>query len=453
MITMEHKTKAMESLAPVRLDEFNRETLSVYFKNTWELYEMLFSSIQEEGALYKNPDPLRHPLIFYLGHTAVFYINKLVIAGLIPESARINPHYEKIFEQGVDPAKAEELGSEAWPSEASVRNYREQAYELVLDFIQDIDYDQKVTPEHPLWSILMGLEHDRIHFETSSMLIRQYPVNWVKRPLEWEYAPTDIQPPNNDWIAVSGGGVQLGKPVDFPTFGWDNEYGRLYLEVDDFEASQNLVTNAEFLAFVHAGGYQERKYWGGAGWHWRKKCRANHPKFWVITDSGLKYRAMFDIISMPGSWPVEVNQYEAMAYCAWKGDGARLLSEGEFKVLAGSASQQPFDLPMCGSYNLNLRFGSPTPVGMCAEAGSELGFNDVWGNVWCWLNNDFYALPGYKVHPYYADFSAPYLDDEHAMLLGGSWASSGTSASKYYRLWFRRNFFQHAGFRLARNKR
>ena len=33
-----------------------------------------------EQAFYLRPEPLRHPLIFYLGHTAVFYINKLIVA-------------------------------------------------------------------------------------------------------------------------------------------------------------------------------------------------------------------------------------------------------------------------------------------------------------------------------------------------------------------------------------
>ena len=33
---------------------------------------------------------------------------------------------------------------------------------------------------------------------------------------------------------------------------------------------------------------------------------------------------------------------------------------------------------------------------------------------------------------------------------GGAWASTGTSGGRWYRLWFRRHFYQHAGFRMAR---
>lgn len=39
----------------------------------------------------------------------------------------------------------------------------------------------------------MGIEHENIHFETSSVLIRQYPVELVTKPAGWKYALTGIQ--------------------------------------------------------------------------------------------------------------------------------------------------------------------------------------------------------------------------------------------------------------------
>lgn len=35
----------------------------------------------------------------------------------------------------------------------------------------------------------MGMEHERIHLETSSVLIRQMPVSMVTAPVEWHNAP------------------------------------------------------------------------------------------------------------------------------------------------------------------------------------------------------------------------------------------------------------------------
>ena len=103
------------------------------------------------------------------------------------------------------------------------------------------------------------------------------------------------------------------------------------------------------------------------------------------------------------------------------------------------------------SHNINLKYCSPSPVGLLSISETE-AFNDIYGNVWEWLDTEFYPLPGFIPHPYYSDFSLPYFDSDHTMMLGGSWASTGTSASPDYRLWFRKNFFQHAGFRIARSE-
>jgi hypothetical protein len=46
------------------------------------------------------PHGLRHPQIFYYGHTACLYINKLRVAGVL--SKAVNPYFESIFEVGVD---------------------------------------------------------------------------------------------------------------------------------------------------------------------------------------------------------------------------------------------------------------------------------------------------------------------------------------------------------------
>lgn len=46
-----------------------------------------------------------------------------------------------------------------------------------------------------------------------------------------------------------------------------------------------------------------------------------------------KFRLMFDIVEMPRNWPVEVNYHEAKAYCKWKGDDFRILTEAEHHAI------------------------------------------------------------------------------------------------------------------------
>ncbi len=328
--------------------------------------------------------------------------------------------------------------------------YRQAVKQVVERCIQEQDYPAKIDDQHPLWVILMGIEHDRIHFETSSVLLRQAPAEVLQAPQGWNYAPSKSLPPDNKFLTVTGGSVTIGRKRDAEMYGWDNEYGQLTQKVASFEASQNLISNQDYLLFYNSGAYQTSEYWTEEGWDWKQRTNTQHPKFWVPTNNGFLYRAMFDEQLMPLDYPAEVNCHEALAYCTWVGEGTRLLQEAEFQLLVQRELQER-DCAFEEEYNLNMKFGSPNPVGSLPKSPQALEFNDLLGNVWEWLRDDFYALPGFRVHPLYDDFSAPYFDDQHSMMAGGSWASTGTGASRYYRLWFRRHFYQHAGFRIARD--
>lgn len=443
--------KKLTSIKPPKLNHVTKKELTSYFKNTWELYEFLFSSIKDDDTLYKSPDPLRNPLIFYLGHTAAFYINKLRLAGLVENA--VHERWDQLFAVGVDPDKPENLSiSSYWPTIAETRAYRQKIYNIIHTVIDKADLSNlPITENHPLWALYMGFEHDRIHFETSSVLIRQLDENLVERPEGWEYAPTLENTPTNEWIEMPGGSITFGKPTDSAIYGWDNEFGTKTTEVKPFKATKYLITNEAFLNFVNDGGYSNKSFWSAEGWDWKTRTNATHPKFWVTNGNSYQYRAMFDEVPMPMDWPVEVNAHEAWAYCAWKNDGSRLLLEAEFLMIARENIKESDDPLFSNNHNLDFAYGSPTPVGFMKNSVTNSGFHDIYGNVWDWLKDDFYPLDGFKTHPWYEEFSAPYMDKEHSMMAGGAWATTGTGASKYYRLWFRRHFFQHAGFRLAKS--
>jgi len=418
-----------------------------YFLNTWNLSEMLYSSINHDAMFYSS-DSYRHPIIFYLGHTAVFYINKLIHAKLIKK--RINYDYEKLFAEGVDPEHYGELKKViSWPSYKEVKEYRQKVLDCVLELIERINCDH-INSENPEWALLMAIDHDRIHFETSSVLIRQYSVNVLKKPLEWVYAPIINNKIEQLMISIPENYVVLGKPQGHPNFGWDNEYGYSNVKVNSFYASKNLISNIEFLEFVQDKGYNNSQLWSEEGWKWKIENDIKHPKFWIPVNGVYLYRTLYDNITMPLNWPVEVNFYEAHAYCNWIGNNTRLMTEPEFELLAkySNVTNEPF---LEKFYNVNLKFGSPCSVENFESNNSQKQFNDVYGNVFQWLDTPFYPLPGFKTHYLYPHFSYPYFGGNHAMLKGGSWASTGASSSKYYRLWFRKNMYQHAGFRIVRN--
>ncbi len=54
--------------------ELKRQEIKDYFQYCYKRYEALFNLIADEKAYFKKADPLRHPIIFYYGHTATFFI-------------------------------------------------------------------------------------------------------------------------------------------------------------------------------------------------------------------------------------------------------------------------------------------------------------------------------------------------------------------------------------------
>jgi 5-histidylcysteine sulfoxide synthase len=440
-------------MQPPNLHRCDRPEILAYFQRAWQIEDSLMKSLVNPETFYTNPDPLRNLLIFYLGHSAVFYINKLVKVGLLDQ--RLNPDFERLFEIGVDPEKPEEIANIfdnlRQAEVTAVWQYRDQVYNAISELINNLkNIALPINPEHPLWALMMAIEHQYIHIETSSMLIRQLPVDQLQRPESWQYAPANGYTTANEMIEIKGGEVRLGKPQDSNIYGWDIEYGDRTVNVATFQASKYLITNAEFLDFVKDGGYDNQAYWHEQSWAWKVENQIKHPKFWIPDADSYKYRAMFDEIAMPFEFPVEVNHYEAIAYCRWKGNDTRLMSEAEWYLATyGSSELAQAANSQAENYNLNLKFASPNPVGYLPQAKSDVGLYDLRGNVWEWLSDHLTPLTGYKPHYLYENYSAPYFDTKHNMMAGGSWITSGTEAERYYRNWFRPNFYQHAGFRVA----
>ena len=185
----------------------------------------------------------------------------------------------------------------------------------------------------------MCFEHERIHLETSSVLMRELPLACLAPPPAWPRCHASAHdaaaaPPPNDLLTVPAGDALLGKPAGWPSYGWDNEYGARTFHVREFRASRTLVrcasvvaavacvcrmvsfpisraallplllspplhftapaparlpclprllpsSNAEFLEFVRDGGYRSEQWWGAEGWRWRTFRNAKWPTFWV----------------------------------------------------------------------------------------------------------------------------------------------------------------------------
>ncbi|MDD2898778.1 MAG: 5-histidylcysteine sulfoxide synthase [Desulfuromonadaceae bacterium] len=428
--------------------EQKRDEILAYFHATFDIDEQLYETLACDDAFFCRADRLRHPLIFYFGHTATFYINKLIVARVI--DARINPRFESLFAVGVDEMSWDDLDETHYdmPTRAEVKEYRDRVRELIDGLIRRLPLTLPIAWNDPVWAIMMGIEHQRIHLETSSVLIRQLPINMVRQLPPWATCPDAGEPPVNTLIGIAGGPVALGKEKNHPLYGWDNEYGTHSAAVTDFKAAQHLTSNREFFAFVEAGGYREQRWWTEEGWNWREFKQAEYPLFWIKNGGQWKLRTMAAELDMPWNWPVEVNYLEAKAFCTWKaahtGTPIRLPSEDEWTRLRDLSKlpDQPYWTRAPGNINLEW-WASPCPIDRfkCGD------FYDVIGNVWQWTETPIYPFHGFKTHPWYDDFSTPTFDTRHNLIKGGSWISTGNEATRDARYAFRRHFFQHAGFR------
>ncbi|WP_223246890.1 5-histidylcysteine sulfoxide synthase [Sulfuriferula thiophila] len=428
--------------------EVTRSAIRDYFHATFTRYEQLFETLACDAAYFEKSISLRHPLIFYFGHTATFFINKLLLAGLVTE--RINPQFESMFAVGVDEMSWDDLNDKhyPWPTVAEVQAYRDQVRAVVDAVIANAPLTLPIDWQHPWWTIVMGIEHERIHLETSSVLIRQQRLEWVHPHPAWAACKLSGEPPRNELVSIAAGTVRLGKDRADGVYGWDNEYGEHVADVDEFQTSRYLVTNREFLEFVEANGYRTDVWWDEEGLGWRQFSRAQQPTFWQRDGDGWQLRLMTELVTMPWDWPVEVNYHEAKAFCNWKaaqsGQAVRLPTEDEWYRLYDTSGvvEVPADAP--ASANLHLdHWASACPVTQFAQG--EL--YDVVGNVWQWTETPIYPFPGFEVHPIYDDFTTPTFDGRHNLIKGGSFIACGNESRRDARYAFRRHFFQHAGFR------
>ena len=430
-----------------------RDEILTYFEKTWEIDEKLYTQLKSDDIFYHRGDPLRHVLLFYLGHTAVFFINKLFLAKIIDD--RIRPEFESIFAIGVDEMSWDDLNEKNynWPSVREVREYRDRAKKVITEVIQKASLNLPIKWEDPFWIILMSIEHERIHLETSSVLIRQLPLDEVVSGLFGEICEERGIAPKNELLSVTGAEMKLGKPINHQLYGWDNEYGNYTEKVEDFKTTKFLISNGEFLDFVKNNGYQNKEYWTEEGWNWLNFKQAGMPLFWRKNNESFSLRLVAEEISMPWNWPVEVNYLEAKAYCNWKtareGKTFRLLTEAEWMRLT-EVCNIPDELEWeKAPGNINLEnFASPCPV----DKFQTGDFFDVIGNVWQWMETPITGYAGFKVHPMYDDFTTPTFDGQHNLIKGGSWISTGNEATRHARYAFRRHFYQHAGFRIVESE-
>ncbi|HEX5426413.1 MAG TPA: SUMF1/EgtB/PvdO family nonheme iron enzyme [Candidatus Acidoferrales bacterium] len=402
------------------------------------------------NSLYDRPIPERHRMIFYLGHLEAFDWNLLSQPlGLCSK----NPEFDKLFAFGIDP-----VGTglptdipEDWPSIAQVEHYNAEVRGVLDNALRTASAFDAGSALADGTLLNVAIEHRLMHAETLAYLLQNMPVD--RKIPQSAPALESHREPKPSMVEIPAGVATLGQSRDSGEFGWDNEFERASVFVPAFRVDMFPITNAEYLKFVEAGGYEEPKYWADKDWEWRLQNRIDHPHLWrrrseraaSDPDTPWEYRTMFGEIPLPHSWPVFVSHAEANAFCRWA--GKKLPTEAQWHRAAygtrkGTERSYPWgeERPDNSRGNFHHQSWTASPVDAYAAGASAFGVQDLLGNGWEWTSTPFAPLPGFKAFPFYPGYSANFFDGEHFVLKGGSQRTDACMLRRSFRNWFQPNY-------------
>ena len=254
-------------------------------------------------------------------------------------------------------------------------------------------------------------------------------------------------------IDVPQGKATLGLPRNSETFGWDNEFEALTVEVPAFSIDQYKVTNQQYLDFVRVGGYETRALWTEDDWNWKNATGISYPVFWKRAGDQWLYRGMFHEVAMPMNAPVYVSLAEARAFARWAGKDLPTEAEWQraaYGIANGAEQHYPGGTESPDPRHGNFDFANwdPTVVNAFPEGDSAFGVADLLGNGWEWTSTPFGPLPGFEPFPFYRGYSADFFDGKHFVLKGGSARTAACMLRRSFRNWFQPHYqYVYSGFR------
>jgi iron(II)-dependent oxidoreductase len=393
----------------------------------------------DEPDLTRQHSPLMSPLVWDLAHVGQQEDLWLLRGGGVRRDAVLPPDVDRLYD-AFQFARAERV-SLPLLSPAQARRFIADVRDRALDLL---DRSEDVFP------FAMVEQHEQQHVET--MLATHQLRDGPALLGAGEQLP-DGRVVAHDSVLVPAGEFVLGVDASDEPWSLDNERPAHIVDLPAFRIGRLPVTNAEWQAFVAAGGYDEPRWWSARGWQHRRDAGLERPLFWTPEGGRRRFGVAEDI---PADEPVQhVCFFEAQAYAAWA--GARLPTEQEWEKACvwdptlGRRRRWPWgDLDVAPAV-ANLGGGAlrPAPAGAYPAGASAYGAEQMIGDVWEWTSSGFEPWPGFTPM-LYEQYSRPFFGGDFWVLRGGSWAVAPGTVRPSFRNWdhpIRRQIF--CGLRLA----
>ena len=353
-----------------------------------------------------QPAPFVSPPKWHLAHTTWFW-EQFVLRQFDPGYRVYDDNFGYLFNSYYDHVgprvKRAERGLLTRPAVAEIYHYRASVDDRMRALLR------RELPPDAHGVIELGLQHEQQHQE-----LFVYDIKYIlgHQPTFPVYGPgfgAQAITRAPDFHHVAGGLYEIGHHGK--SFCFDNELSRHQVYLGDFAVAENLVTNAEYLEFMSAGGYTNAALWHDAGWAWKQSNDIAAPLYWHQLDGAWQVYDLEGLKPLALQEPVRhVSFYEAFAFAEWS--GLRLPTEFEWEVAAPKLD---------------------------------------YGQVWEWTSSAYQAYPHFKKAPgALGEYNGKFMVNQ-LVLRGASVATPiGHSRITY------RNFFapemrwHYGGLRLAR---
>ncbi|HEX4631031.1 MAG TPA: ergothioneine biosynthesis protein EgtB [Chthoniobacterales bacterium] len=416
-----------------------RERLLAHYRKVRAFTARLCRDLEPEDCVVQSmPDV--SPTKWHLAHTSWFF-ETFVVKVWMPRYRPEVPQYAYLFNSYYNAAgdmhRRDLRGLISRPTVAETYRFRESIDQCVGQLFEEAD-EGLLNEIEPI--VTLGLHHEQQHQE---LLLTDIKHVLAQNPLYPVFA--EAVPQSGDKIVSPQRFVEFEEAIvsighEGDGFSYDNEGPRHRALVLPFSLSNRLITNAEYLEFMDAGGYTRSEFWLSLGWTTVNEQRWRAPLYWIERDGGWWNFTLSGLRPVNPSEPVtHISYFEADAYANWA--GARLPTEFEWERAAA-------DFPIAGNFVDDERF-HPSPA---SSSSDKNALHQIYGDAWEWTRSAYLPYPGYKAGPgALGEYNGKFMSNQ-MVLRGGSCATSRDHLRLTYRNFFQpEKRWQFTGIRLARD--